>query len=49
MKIYVQHDDMLGHDDTSKFIDYVTIAKFDTVGFLHYRHLRTEWKYTQVT
>ena len=25
---------MLGHDDTSKLIDYVTIAKFDTVGFL---------------
>ena len=34
MRIYVEHDDMLDYDDTSKLIDYVTIAKFDTVGFL---------------
>ena len=25
---------MLGHEDTSKHIDYVAIAKFDTMGFL---------------
>ena len=28
------HDDMLGHKDTGKSIDYVAMAEFDTVGFL---------------
>ena len=29
-----KHELMLGHEDTSKPIDYVAIGKFDTVGFL---------------
>ena len=28
------HDDMLGHKDTGKSIDYVAMAELDTVGFL---------------